>query len=238
VSMVDARRLAGVKLSDYTHVILVDGNYGTYSKAWKPKLDAWVKEGGVLIAMKGGADWVTKQGLHSAKRQDEDEESEGKKKGDGKKPAEPSGADGEAADKKKDEDRYRPYASFSDDNAKRVVGGAIFQMTLDTTHPIGYGFQSASVPVMRSGTLRFEPSKNPYETVARYPDSPLLSGYASAERQKEIGGTAAILASRVGQGTVIRMADNPNFRGVWYGTNKLFLNALYFGRVINRTNLR
>jgi hypothetical protein len=28
------------------------------------------------------------------------------------------------------------------------------------------------------------------------------------------------------------MTDNPNFRGYWYGGNKLFLNALFFGSVI------
>jgi hypothetical protein len=29
------------------------------------------------------------------------------------------------------------------------------------------------------------------------------------------------------------MIDNPNFRGYWHGTNRLFLNALFFGRYIN-----
>jgi hypothetical protein len=28
------------------------------------------------------------------------------------------------------------------------------------------------------------------------------------------------------------MVDNPNFRAIWYGTNKLFLNAIFFGQVI------
>ena len=51
-------------------------------------------------------------------------------------------------------------------------------------------------------------------------------------------GSAAAVATRVGRGVVIRLADNPNFRGVWYGTNKLFLNALFFGPVIDGTELR
>jgi hypothetical protein len=24
-------------------------------------------------------------------------------------------------------------------------------------------------------------------------------------------------------------SDDPNFRGTWYGTNKLFLNAIFYG---------
>ena len=36
----------------------------------------------------------------------------------------------------------------------------------------------------------------------------------------------------MGRGRVVMFADNPNFRGAWYGTNKLFLNAIFFGNLI------
>ena len=45
--------------------------------------------------------------------------------------------------------------------------------------------------------------------------------------------TASLIVSRLGSGRVVIFADNPNFRGSWYGTNKLFLNAIYFGDNIN-----
>jgi len=32
---------------------------------------------------------------------------------------------------------------------------------------------------------------------------------------------------------VISLSDNPNFRAFWYGTNKLFLNAIFFGHTID-----
>ena len=35
-------------------------------------------------------------------------------------------------------------------------------------------------------------------------------------------------------GRVICMSDNPNFRAFWYGTNKLFANAIFFGNTISR----
>ena len=46
-------------------------------------------------------------------------------------------------------------------------------------------------------------------------------------------GTPALIAERSGAGSVILFADNPNFRGYWYGTNKLFLNALFFSRLFD-----
>jgi hypothetical protein len=40
------------------------------------------------------------------------------------------------------------------------------------------------------------------------------------------------VATSYGSGKVIVMTDNPNFRAFWYGTNKLFLNAIFFGSTI------
>jgi hypothetical protein len=108
---------------------------------------------------------------------------------------------------------------------------------LDDTHPIGFGYAAGALPVFRNGTVIVEPSDNPYENVALYGDEPLLSGYAGQERLDEIAGTAAILARRVGEGVVILLADNPNFRGIWYGTNRLFLNAVFLSQIIDKTEL-
>jgi hypothetical protein len=44
---------------------------------------------------------------------------------------------------------------------------------------------------------------------------------------------ASIIVSALGKGRVVLFADNPNFRGAWYGTNKLFLNALFLGAEIS-----
>ncbi|MEQ8574336.1 MAG: hypothetical protein RIB63_09750 [Fulvivirga sp.] len=42
-----------------------------------------------------------------------------------------------------------------------------------------------------------------------------------------------MIVSGVGRGRVVMFADNPNFRGSWYGTNRLFLNALFLGNHIS-----
>ncbi len=41
-----------------------------------------------------------------------------------------------------------------------------------------------------------------------------------------------MLADRLGRGSVVLLIDNVNFRGYWRGTNRLFLNALFFGNHI------
>ena len=46
-------------------------------------------------------------------------------------------------------------------------------------------------------------------------------------KRKYIPGSASLIVSEIDDGRVILFADNPNFRGTWYGTNKLFLNAIF-----------
>ncbi len=48
--------------------------------------------------------------------------------------------------------------------------------------------------------------------------------------------SASIVVSKLGKGRVVMFADNPNFRGSWYGTNKLFMNAVFFGSLIKIPN--
>jgi hypothetical protein len=228
LSMVDIHRLDGVDFSNYTHLILVGGKYEkTLSDKHAERVRAWVETGGILVATKGGAKWVTDQKLHLQKKDETEDEDEEESK------EEEEETDGDA----EEEERFRPYAEYRNDRSKRRISGAIFEIHLDATHPIGYGYTGETLPVFRNGTHFFEPSENPYETVGRYTGDPLLSGYIGDERLEEIRGSAAIVAGRVGKGVVIRMADDPAFRGIWYGTNRLLLNAIYQAQTIDPTKL-
>ena len=65
-----------------------------------------------------------------------------------------------------------------------------------------------------------------------YTEKPLLAGYISEQNLRVLGRTAAAVAQPLGQGVVVAMTDNPNFRGYWFGGNKVFFNALLFGKAI------
>jgi hypothetical protein len=76
------------------------------------------------------------------------------------------------------------------------------------------------------------PSKNRFSTVGKYLDNPHIDGYISKENLEIMKGAASIVVSKRGKGRIILFADNPNFRGAWFGTNKLFMNAVHFGSLI------
>ena len=78
------------------------------------------------------------------------------------------------------------------------------------------------------------PSKNAYSTVAKYSENPHIDGYISNDNLNIfLKPSASLIVSPLGKGRVILFADNPNFRGSWYGTNRLFLNALFLGNLIS-----
>ena len=122
-----------------------------------------------------------------------------------------------------------PYDQVRRVTGGQRIGGAIFEVDLDNTHPIGYGYNK-KIAVFRRGDTFFDLSKSSAANVARYTNNPLLSGYISEEKLMEIKNTASILAKRQGSGRVVLFADNPSFRAFWYGTNGLLLNAVFFGR--------
>jgi hypothetical protein len=119
---------------------------------------------------------------------------------------------------------------------KQSIGGAIFEVDLDITHPIGYGYHNRKLPVYKNNRVWLEPSKSRFSTIARYTKEPHIDGYITQENLDLMSKSASIIVSKLGSGRVILFADNPNFRGSWYGTNKLFMNAVFFGNIIYAPN--
>ncbi len=208
-TMVDVIDFNNADLEDFTTIAMTNGSYSRLGKRGSEKIKTWVESGGTLIAMRGAVNWAKGAGLANVNFKTDEE------------------------DKSKDNER-RPYNKRSADSGSNVIGGAIYEVKFDATNPLFYGYQGDRLPVFRRGTSFMKVPKNKYASPAIYTDKPLLAGYSSAKNVKKAAGAAAIIACRAGSGRVICMSDNPNFRAFWYGTNKLFANALFFGNTLNR----
>lgn len=226
--LVEIDRLAKVDLTPYTHVLMVDGDYAELAKPVAEALGRWVRRGGVVVASQRAAKWAFEHLLTPPAAA----EGEAVKKGGA---AEPAPARDEPAAGEAEPREHRPYADFEADRQAKRITGAIFTVDLDLTHPLAFGIDDPTLPVLRESIAPLTPSKNPYETVARYGAAPLLSGYASEANLKALAGGPALVATRLGKGTVVRFADDANFRAVWYGTQKLYLNALFFAAALEAT---
>jgi len=204
-------QLSGLDWSRYTHLVIVGGRNTGLAEGARERIEQWVREdGGTIIATRQAAEMVETAFFDIEASEDEEDASD--------EPLE-----------------RRDYADMSIDDAEHVIGGAIFAGDLDTSHPIGFGYSDRFVPLHRNTTLTLtRPEDDPFGVVVQYPDEPLLSGYASDRRLEEISGTPAVVARRLGSGSVILFADNPNFRATFRGAEKMFLNAIFFSSLIDR----
>ena len=135
---------------------------------------------------------------------------------------------------KKDTVERLPYVDAPEHIGRERLGGAIFEVDLDVTHPLGFGYRNNLLPVYKNNNVFIAPSKNPYSTVAKYTKDPHIDGFISTDNYDTyLKPSASLIVSPLGRGRVVMFADNPNFRGAWYGTNRLFLNALFMGSKIS-----
>lgn len=209
ITKMDVLQLVSANLNRYNTMVMVSGNYRLLDSPITRKIKTWVQSGGTLITIKTGTEWAIKQGFTKEKLIPPF---------DTVKPITPL--------------RY-DFDKAVDMEGAKALGGSIFSVDLDTTHPVGFGFTSRRIPVYRNGLTYLEPASNPYSTVAQYPDKPLIGGYLHPTSLKKVRNSASIIVAAEGNGRVIMFTDNPNFRGTWYGTNKLFLNALFYGSIIS-----
>ncbi len=204
-------------LERITHLVMVAGSENDLQTDDLLLLRGWVRSGGVVVASKSASEWVVKA---MAGPENGDHEAH---------------ASSSASAKDEPPVERKPYGSASADQAVHLIGGTLFEVDLDLSHPLAYGYTRSKLPVFRNSRIFLQPSSNPYATVAAYTQKPLLAGYVSPENLERLAGSPAIIADRFGRGAVIQMVDNPNFRAFWYGTNKLFLNGIFFGGILDRT---
>jgi hypothetical protein len=130
-----------------------------------------------------------------------------------------------------DSSGYQSYASRSEAGAGNVVDGVILNCRLDPTHPLAWGYTQDKIAVFRTGSLAIE-SPEATGSALSYLKSPYLSGCISPKNLQRIAGSPAAITKANGKGQVIVFADDLNFRMYWYGTSKLFMNAILFGQLL------
>jgi hypothetical protein len=103
---------------------------------------------------------------------------------------------------------------------------------LDVSHPLGYGYDLEEIAVFRTTNRFMNPSDNAYSSPVVYTDSPLLSGYMSAENRELVANSAGLVVNELGAGAVVLSLDSPTFRAFWWGSQRLLVNGIFFGDLL------
>ncbi|MDX1941753.1 MAG: M14 family metallopeptidase, partial [Saprospiraceae bacterium] len=194
-------------LDRYNVIVMASGNYNDISQNGVDRLRDWLQGGGTIVAMQNATQWLKGKGLSSVETKR-------------------SGGNSDNAGR-------RAYGKMQEDFGASSIPGSIFEAQLDLSHPLCFGLHRDKMPVYREGNFFVEPAKNIYATPLVHTANPLLSGYANKNNLEGIKNSAYITVTGVGGGKVINFADNPNFRAFWFGTNKLFMNAIFLGHTIS-----
>jgi len=196
-----------ISLKKYTTLIMVSGLYSQLSVGDINKIKEWVEMGNTLITIGSASSWAIKKNIVK-----------------------------ESLVKSKKDSIFsrKRYVDARENIGKERIGGSILSVDLDLTHPLAFGYRDTSIPVYKNNNVFINSTKNHYSSVGIYSKKPHIDGYISKNNMKNnIPGSSSLIVSKVKSGRVIIFADNPNFRGTWYGTNKLFLNAIFLGQNIS-----
>ncbi|MCJ7468583.1 MAG: zinc carboxypeptidase [Maribacter sp.] len=212
ITKIPMRNFDRADFDEYNTMVIVSGRYNLNEKQ-QAKIKDWISKGNTLVTIGSASKWAIDKKLVKEKL---------------------TGAVKDSIKKDSIPVIRKPYADAEENLGKESVGGVILKVDLDSTHPLAFGYVDTNIPVYKNNEVWLAPSKNAYATVAKYTQDPQIDGFITDKNLNEfVKPSASLIVSKVGSGRVILFADDPNFRGAWYGTNRLFLNALFLRDLID-----
>lgn len=200
ITKLDVDYLSRLDLTKYTSIIIPNIS-GKIDEEIIKKLQDWVKLGGIIIGFENTVKWLAENKFIKLEFNDT-----------------------------KIDAKNISFEQKDDFKGAQVTGGAIFETKLDKSHPINFGYSKDKLAMFRTTNLFIKPDSASYNNPIKYIDKPLLSGYISKSKLDDLKNTVPFQVKRMGSGRVIVFTDNTNFRAFWYGTNKLLMNAVFFGK--------
>ncbi len=249
VTKLDLQNFERASLKRYNTLILPGGVYTTLSKTAIDKIRSWVLDGGTLITFQNASAWAIQNELVKEKIL----EGPGAERvvtpnlgtgsltdARGARPIQQGATVKTGNTPGTENSRTAParsnrvdYVQQQDVEGSRRINGAIFTADLDITNPLAFGITSRKLFINKNTSTFLQTSSNKYSTIAQYDEKPFVNGYASKENIRKVSNSAAILLSPNGSGQVVLFADDPTYRGYWLGTNRIFLNSIFFANITN-----
>ena len=202
-TLIHTNQLMRVDLKPYDVLVLPSGSYsGILTDTGVEKLSAWTRDGGTLIAF-GQANSIL------------------------------AGRDGfqlqrkfRSNDEPTIEDKLLPYGERDRRSISSRVFGSIFKVSVDSTHPLAYGYDSL-YHTLKTDASAFEYLDSGWNVGTVQTDAH-LSGFAGYQALEQLEHSLSFGSQRHGSGNVVYFVDNPLFRGFWENGKLMMANAIFF----------
>lgn len=201
-------------LNDYDVLILAGGGNHLdelFDKKYLAELEAWIKAGGTLVATEDAAEFFTAEASKLTKVKLH------------KLPKDSS----EAA-------KFLPFEDRTDYFGKKRIPGSALKAKVDVSNPLAFGLQP-QLYSLKFGAEALVPDAS-LQTVGYYlkdPDALLASGYSNAENLKHLSGNTFAAVLPMGEGRIVFLLDNTQYRMFWRGPSRMMQNAVMLLPSIN-----
>jgi hypothetical protein len=201
-SAVRTAQAGSADLSRYNVIILPDGSPAGYErligKRGIERIHNWIREGGTLVAIKGGAAFTTREGVELT--------------------------DVELITEVPDKEVEAPEGEDEPTKPVENLPGAIFKASLNNNYPLGIGYPE-EIAVQVRGTYLFSATEKG-TNVATFPEKSHIMGHKWEDTEELLSGKPYLVDVPVGRGRVILFTDDPTFRAFWRGLDRLFLSTI------------
>ncbi len=202
VTPIEIQRLSRVRLSDYSVLLLPNGQYSLSENTLRI-LQEWVRQGGRLVVIERAL------GAFASK-----EDFDIRIKSEPKKDTVETSAVPKA------------YQSHERDQLSQQALGAIVQVEVDTTHPLAFGL-SRRYFSLKNHSQCYEVGENTIVPL-RLGETLVMRGFIGSRLKPRLKKTPIAAVQRMGEGQLIYFVDDPVFRCFWENGKLLLYNALFF----------
>ncbi|MBZ9652978.1 M14 family metallopeptidase [Psychroflexus montanilacus] len=190
-----------IDLKNYDVLVLPNGRYSSIvDKKGLEALTNWIKGGGKVIAIANALSTF-----------------EGKKG---------FGLEKVKTEKDSTQVNLTPYAELEKERTKDNITGAIFNIKVDNTHPLGFGYGDEYATLKTSSTA-YQYLQKGYNVGYLDDSSQRLSGFVGEKASEKIAKSLVFGEQRLGRGSLIYMVDDVMFRSFWENGKLFFVNALF-----------
>lgn len=211
VTQIGTEYFRSVNLLQYDVLVVPDGRYAMFTDEVLKNINSWVANGGKLILIGNALEaFADKEGFALKHYRSEDEKKE--------------------AEKKMREEQQREaltkYAEAERKEISELISGAIYRVTLDTSHPLAFGLGDVYY-TLKTNELLYPYLAGGWNVGVLKGRSRPVQGFAGFKINNNMEDRLVFGMEERGRGSVIYFVDDPLFRNFWEGGKMIFSNAVF-----------
>jgi len=211
ITQIGTEYFKSVDLKKYDVLIVPEGRYRLFDEAMLGQIGEWVSGGGRLILIANAlTSFADQKGFALKQYPTEDAKKEAEKK----------------EKEMKEKEGLLRYEEAERKSISDYMPGAIYEATLDKSHPLAFGLGDTYYSLRENG-LRYGFLEDAWNVGVIKGKAKPVQGFAGFKANKKLDNSLVFGVEDKGRGNIVYFVDNPLFRCFWENGKMLFANAVF-----------